>query len=159
MLGRFSPPPRVSDSDIHHGTCVTHVAWCMPGSPLKSATGKTFAAFPAHAPPASLRIWLEAHGHRDANVSGRWKCQIHRYRYLLPRWYLEIRRRDHPIRFDTIGDSSQTGIRHIYSMARQWITKISLVHLRFVLNNKNNIGLRRWNTINETMPPRYAYRQ
>ena len=29
--GTFSPPPRVSDSDMHHGTCVTHVPWCMPG--------------------------------------------------------------------------------------------------------------------------------
>ena len=28
----FSPPPRVSDPDMHHGTCVTHVTWCMPGS-------------------------------------------------------------------------------------------------------------------------------
>ena len=25
------PPPRVNDSDIHHGTCVTHVPWCMSG--------------------------------------------------------------------------------------------------------------------------------
>ena len=32
MPGTFSPPPRVSDSDMHHGTCVTHVPWCMPGS-------------------------------------------------------------------------------------------------------------------------------
>ena len=32
MPGTFSPPPRVSDSDIHHGTCVTHVPWCMPWS-------------------------------------------------------------------------------------------------------------------------------
>ena len=23
---------RVGDPDIHHGTCVTHVPWCMPGS-------------------------------------------------------------------------------------------------------------------------------
>ena len=30
--GMFSPPPRVSDPDVHHGTCVTHVPWCMPGS-------------------------------------------------------------------------------------------------------------------------------
>ena len=30
--GTFSPPPRVSDPDMHHGTCVTHVLWCMPGS-------------------------------------------------------------------------------------------------------------------------------
>ena len=25
-------PPRVSDPDIHHGTCVTHMPWCMLGS-------------------------------------------------------------------------------------------------------------------------------
>ena len=30
--GTFSPPPWVSDPDMHHGTCVTHVPWCMPGS-------------------------------------------------------------------------------------------------------------------------------
>ena len=30
--GNVSPPPRVSDSDtdMHPGTCVTHVPWCMP---------------------------------------------------------------------------------------------------------------------------------
>ena len=32
MPGTFSPPPRVSDLDMHHGTCVTHVPWCIPGS-------------------------------------------------------------------------------------------------------------------------------
>ena len=32
MPGTFSPPPRVSDPDMHHGTCVTHVPWCMPES-------------------------------------------------------------------------------------------------------------------------------
>ena len=32
MPGTFSPPPRVSDPDMHHGTCVTHTTWCMPGS-------------------------------------------------------------------------------------------------------------------------------
>ena len=30
--GTFSPPPQVSDPDMHHGTCVTHVPLCMPGS-------------------------------------------------------------------------------------------------------------------------------
>ena len=29
---RFPPPPRFSDPDMHHGTCVTHVPWCMSGS-------------------------------------------------------------------------------------------------------------------------------
>ena len=32
MLGTFSSPPWVSDPDMHHGTCVTHVSWCMSGS-------------------------------------------------------------------------------------------------------------------------------
>ena len=31
LLRAFSPPPRVSYPDIHHGSCVTHVPWCMPG--------------------------------------------------------------------------------------------------------------------------------
>ena len=62
MLGTFTPPPRVSDPDMHHGTCVTHVPWCMPGSLTRGFLwsrrwGKTFPAFPAHAQPAILRIW------------------------------------------------------------------------------------------------------
>ena len=32
MLGTFSPPPHISDPDMHRGTCVTHVPWCMSGS-------------------------------------------------------------------------------------------------------------------------------
>ena len=32
MPGTFSPPPRASDPDMHHGTCMTHVPWCMSGS-------------------------------------------------------------------------------------------------------------------------------
>ena len=46
MPGTFSPSPRDSDPDMHHGTCVTHVPWCMPGS---LTSGKT--------QPAILRIW------------------------------------------------------------------------------------------------------
>ena len=30
--GDVSPLPRVSDPDMHYGTCVTQVPWCMPGS-------------------------------------------------------------------------------------------------------------------------------
>ena len=62
MAGRCSAPLRVSNPDMHHGTCVTHVPWCTPGS-LTSGflwsrrRGKTFPAFPAHAQPAVLRIW------------------------------------------------------------------------------------------------------
>ena len=32
MPGTFSPPPWVGDPGMHHGTCVTHVPWCMLGS-------------------------------------------------------------------------------------------------------------------------------
>ena len=32
MPGTFSEPPRLSDPDMHHGTCVTHVPWWMSGS-------------------------------------------------------------------------------------------------------------------------------
>ena len=32
MPGTFSPPPRVSDPDMHHRTCVSHLPWCIPGS-------------------------------------------------------------------------------------------------------------------------------
>ena len=32
MSGTFSPSPCISDPDMHHGTCLTHVPWCMPGS-------------------------------------------------------------------------------------------------------------------------------
>ena len=30
--GTFSSPPRVSDPDMHHGTCMIHAQWWMPGS-------------------------------------------------------------------------------------------------------------------------------
>ena len=30
--GTFPPPPRFSDPDMYHDTCVTHVPWCMSGS-------------------------------------------------------------------------------------------------------------------------------
>ena len=32
MPGTVSPPSLVCDPDMHHGTCVTHVPWCMPRS-------------------------------------------------------------------------------------------------------------------------------
>ena len=53
---RLKRKPLVSDPGMHHGTCVTHVPWCMSGS-LTRGGGK-----PAHAQPAILRIWQEAHG-------------------------------------------------------------------------------------------------
>ena len=59
MPGTFSPPPRVSDTDMHQSACVTHVPWCMPRSLtssflLRSVDGKTCPTFPGHAHPAIL---------------------------------------------------------------------------------------------------------
>ena len=36
MPHRIQRKPLVSDSGMHHGTCVTHVPWCMSGSPTCS---------------------------------------------------------------------------------------------------------------------------
>ena len=51
----------VNDPGIHHRTCVTHMPWCMSVS-LTRGGGETFPAVPAHAQPAILHIWQEAHG-------------------------------------------------------------------------------------------------
>ena len=59
---RFPISPRVRDPDMHHGTCVTYVSWCMTGS-LTSGfffrEKRSFPPFPAHAQPATY-------------VSGKW---------------------------------------------------------------------------------------
>ena len=52
--------PLVSDIGIHHGTCVTHVPWCMSRS-LTAVAGKMFSTFPVHALPAILHIWQAVH--------------------------------------------------------------------------------------------------
>ena len=58
---RLQRKPLVSDPGMHHGTCLTHVPWCLSGS-LTRGGGKTFPTFPAHAQPAILPICQEAHG-------------------------------------------------------------------------------------------------
>ena len=46
---------------MHHGTCVTHVPWCMSGS-LTCGDGENVPGIPGACAPAILRIWQEAHG-------------------------------------------------------------------------------------------------
>ena len=67
MLGMFSPQPRVSDPDMHHGTCVTHVPWCMPGLLTggflwSRRRGKSSRYSRRMRNPQVLHIWQEAHG-------------------------------------------------------------------------------------------------
>ena len=57
---RFQRKPLVSDSGMHHGTCVTHVPWCMSGS-LTCGDGENVPGIPGACAPAILRIWQEAH--------------------------------------------------------------------------------------------------
>ena len=42
---RMQGKPLVSDPDMHHGTCVTHVTWCMSG-PLTSGRGENVSGIP-----------------------------------------------------------------------------------------------------------------
>ena len=52
--------PLVSDPGMHHGTCVTHVPWCMLGS-LARGGGENVPGIPGACAPVILRIWQEAH--------------------------------------------------------------------------------------------------
>ena len=45
---------------MHHGTCVTHVPWCMSGS-LTCGGGENVPGIPGACAPAILRIWQGAH--------------------------------------------------------------------------------------------------
>ena len=84
MPGTFPPSLRVSDRDMHHGTCVTHVPQCMPGS-LTSGFfwsrrwGETFPAFPVHAQEAHS-LEMAWHGNaflnrRKSNWIPKW-CEV-----------------------------------------------------------------------------------
>ena len=57
---RFQRKPLVSDPGMHHGTCVTHVPWCMSGS-LTCGDGENVPGIPGACAPPILCIWQEAH--------------------------------------------------------------------------------------------------
>ena len=75
MPGTFSPAadfqrkPLVSDPGMHHGTCVTHVPWCMSGSLTRSG-GENVPGIPGACAPAILRIWEEAHANTHWELHG-----------------------------------------------------------------------------------------
>ena len=47
---RFKRKPLVSDPGMHHGTCVTHVPWCMSGS-LTCGDGENVPGIPGACAP------------------------------------------------------------------------------------------------------------
>ena len=57
---QFQTKPLFSDPGMHHGTCVTHVPWCMSGSRTRD-DGENVPGIPGACAPAILRIWQEAH--------------------------------------------------------------------------------------------------
>ena len=68
---RFRRKPLVSDPGMHHGTCVTHVPWCMSGS-LTCGGGENVPGIPGACAPAILCIWQEAH---RKSLPVNWLCQ------------------------------------------------------------------------------------
>ena len=72
---RFQRKPLVSDPGMHHGTCVTHVLWCMSGS-LTCGDRENVPGIPGACAPAILRIWQEAHGCSGAAIISPDKASI-----------------------------------------------------------------------------------
>ena len=69
---RLQRKPLVSDPGMHHGTCVTHVPWCMSGS-LTCGGGENVPGIPGACAAAILRIWQEAHVRKlIASPHNRW---------------------------------------------------------------------------------------
>ena len=58
--GRLQRKPLVSNPDMHHDTCVTHVPWCMSGS-ISRGGGENVPGITSACAPASLPIWQMAH--------------------------------------------------------------------------------------------------
>ena len=78
MPGTFSPPSGASDPDMHHGTCVTHVPWCMPGSltsgfPLESAVRENVPGIPGAC--ATRHVTYLVRGPCFITIS-RWMCRM-----------------------------------------------------------------------------------
>ena len=67
----------ISDLGMHHGTYVTHVSWCMSGSPIRGG-GENVPGI-----PAILRIWQEAHKMSQAEVCCLLSVKIDGYKMLL----------------------------------------------------------------------------
>ena len=59
---RLQRKPLVSNPDMHHGTCVTHVPWCMSGS-LTRGGGENVPGIPGACANLNIfGIWQEARG-------------------------------------------------------------------------------------------------
>ena len=89
---RFQRKSLVNDPGMHHGTCVTHVPWCMSGS-FTCGDGENVPGIPGACAPAILRIWQEAHGSVPLLATRHyltqyWPCPIQPYEVTRPHWLI-----------------------------------------------------------------------
>ena len=87
MPGTFSQPLRVSDPDMHHGTCKRHVPWCMPGS-LTSGGRENVPGIPGACATRSFKGHLHQRGKRADPTPGLHSWSVCRHCVVLftPRW-------------------------------------------------------------------------
>ena len=62
---RLQRKPLVSDTDMHHGTCITHVPWCMSGS-LTNGGGEYVPGIPGAC--ATRNFTYLARGPRESQL-------------------------------------------------------------------------------------------
>ena len=76
--GTFSSPPRVSDPDMHHGTCVTHVPWWMPGSLTSGflCGGENVPGIPGACTIHNFTYLARGPCSRNWRFSDRWKADL-----------------------------------------------------------------------------------
>ena len=98
---RFQRKPLVIDPDMHHGTCVKHVPWCMSGS-ITNDGGENVPGIPGACATRNfaylvrgpcLCLW------NRKSISGSWKQHI--------AWFIDL---------------SLTNLRHIAHMHFLWST-------------------------------------
>ena len=79
MSGTFSPPPRVSDPDMHHGTCVTNVPWCMLIPLTSGLLCRRREKRSRHSRACSIRNFaylVRAHGYDSNNIIKRSQSEM-----------------------------------------------------------------------------------
>ena len=112
----FQRTPLVSDPGMHHGTCVTHVPWCMSGS-LTLGGWENVPGIPGACAPTILRIWQEAYDTYETK---------HQYSHNLRQWYTH---HDHMGPFLQIEFNSSRSMDIYYNMVR-WISAPGTMHFR-----------------------------
>ena len=75
--------PLVSNPGIHHGTCVTHVSWCMSGS-LTHGGGENVPGIPGACTTRNITFWLEAHTVDNPQLVDTWSMGFHEYIQNMP---------------------------------------------------------------------------